>query len=108
MKVSFKQILNIGVPLLTVGAAAFCVITALRDSKNYESVHDIQNYMKLKNPTWYDSVAAKKLPSSYELWDYERRLMDEAMKTDSLVSCAYFHGAQMVRDSLKKQTSVPN
>ena len=108
MKVSFKQILNIGVPLLTVGISTFCVYNALRDSKNYENVNDIQNEMKLKNPTWYDSIANKKHPITYEQWDYERRLMDEAMKTDSLVSRAYFEGAQMVRDSLTNQTPALN
>ena len=108
MKVSFKQVLNIGVPLLAVGAAAYCVITALRDSKNYENVYDVQNEMKLKNPAWYDSVATKKHPITYEQWDYERRLMDEAMKTDSLVSKAYFEGVQMVRDSLINQTPALN
>ena len=108
MKVSFKQVLNIGVPLIAVGTSAFCIYTALKDAKNYENKFDIQNEIKAKNPAWYDSLLNEKTLVNYEQWNYERRLMNAAMKTDSLVSRAYFEGMQMVRDSLKNQTSELN
>lgn len=102
MKIMFKQIAKIGAAVLMSGGVIYGVYDAVKDGKNYKDIYDLQNEIKLKDPQRYDSLKNNQpMRRSYEEWKYELRLMNEAIKTDSLVKSAYFKGAQMVRDSLK-------
>ena len=77
--------------------------TTIKDSKNYKSIYDLQEKIKQIDSNRYDSLIKNTtVRHSYTDWEYELRLMNESIKTDSLVKKAYFEGAQMVRDSLNK------
>ena len=76
-----------------------------KETGNYRSITDIQKEIKLKEPKRYDSLLSNPIdsrPINFEDWRYEERLMNESIKTDSLVKRAYFEGAQMIRDSISK------
>ena len=40
--------------------------------------------------------------TTLELWEKEYKLMQDSLTLDSTIKKAYFDGAQMVRDSIKK------
>ena len=108
MKINFN---NIGYLLatLTVGVSGYVGYTMYRDAHNYRSVSDIQKEIRLKDPKRFDSLMSNPIglkPVDFEDWHYEERLMNEAIKTDSLVKRAYFEGAQMVRDSIKNAEAI--
>ena len=74
-----------------------------KTDKKYEDIFDVKNEILQKDPARYDSLIKTKQGCSYEIWNYERRIMNDSLKTDSLVKKAYFEGAQMVRDSIKNK-----
>ena len=90
---------------LSIGSGCYVGYTIHRDAGNYRSVGDIQKEIKLKDPKRYNSLINNSIsskPIDFEDWRYEERLMNESIKIDSLVKRAYFEGAQMVRDSIKR------
>jgi hypothetical protein len=102
MKIGLKHLNYIILPV-AIGIAGYGTYKTIKDAENYKDVGDLKNEIKQKDPLRYDSLIHDgKHRVSYIDWQYEVNKMNDSIKADSMAKKAYFEGAQMVRDSIKK------
>ena len=97
-----KNLAKVGVAL-AFGGMSYAAYNAFQDAKNYKSVSDYKKEILQKDPKRYNLLINKSFgerPFDFKDWQYEAKIMNDSIKTDSLVKKAYFEGAQMVRDSI--------
>ena len=97
-----RHISNILVPI-AIGLASYATYSAIKDAGKYKGVSDLKLEIAKKDPKRYDSLMHDGVSRhSFIDWQYEVNKMNDSLKLDSMVKRAYFEGAQMVRDSIKK------
>ena len=91
------------------GITAICGIVAVANHDEKVTKRNINNLNKeiqMKDSARYNNlVKAGKTNNIYVLRDQAKK-MNDSLKIDSVAKKAYFEGAQMVRDSLKKAQKV--
>ena len=91
------------------GITAICGIVAVANHSekvNRKDINNLNKEIQMKDSARYNNIVkANKSNNIYFLREQTKK-MNDSLKFDSISKKAYFEGAQMVRDSLKKAQKV--